>query len=77
MQSFTNTTHALSYATSLVAGLRESSQTPGVAKENLGLISLPHFTWLKQKEKDKTLGSSSVLILFSYAKNKKKKSSPR
>ena len=42
--SSANTIHTLNYATSLVAGLGESSQTPGLAKRNLGLISLFHST---------------------------------
>ena len=37
-------THTLNYANSLAVGLRENSQIPGVAKGNLGLISLPHST---------------------------------
>ena len=37
-------TNTLNYATSLVVALRRSSRIPGVAKGNIGLISLPHST---------------------------------
>ena len=44
-------TQTLSYATSLAVGPRGSSQTSGVAKRNLGLISFPHSTWSKPEIK--------------------------
>ena len=56
------TLHTLNYVTLLVVGLRGSSQTPGVAKGKLQLISFPHSTWLTPEKKDKTIDSPSMLI---------------
>ena len=47
----TMTTHILNYATLFAFGLSGSCQTPGLAKGNLGLISLSHSTWLKTRKR--------------------------
>ena len=54
-----------------------SSETPGVAQGNFGLISLSHSLAQHQKPKDKTLDSPGALILFRCTRNKKKNSSTR
>ena len=57
--------NALNYATSLAIRLRESSKIPGATKRGIALTSLPHSLDQHQKQKDETLDSYSVLILFS------------
>ena len=44
LQTLHTHTHTLNYATSQAVGPRGTSQTPGVAKGNLDLISFPHST---------------------------------
>ena len=61
----TSNRNALNYATSLAIRLRESSKIPTCNKRNIALTSLPHSLDQHQKQKDETLDSSSVLILFS------------
>ena len=73
----TSDLNALNHTTLLAIWMRKSSKTLGETQGILVLTSFPHSFDQLQKQKDKTLDSSSVLILFSYTWNKKKNPSPR